>query len=83
MVEQYRDPTGGSSASVDEHVELIEPHGAPEGDEEPISEPAKVMRIGSMIRTFSMKYAKRLDKPAVTAWEIYEQSVTGCLGPCS
>ena len=56
MVEQYRDPTGRSSASVDEHVELIDPHGAPEGDEEPrISEPAKVMRIGSMIRTFSMK----------------------------
>ena len=80
MVEQYRDPTGGSSASVDEHVELIEPHGAPEGDEEPpaISEPAKVMRIGSMIRTLldEVREAQLDEASRDRMREIYEQSVT-------
>lgn len=80
MVEQYRDPTGGSSASVDEHVELIEPHGAPEGDEEPpaISEPAKVMRIGSMIRTLldEVREAELDEASRDRMREIYEQSVT-------
>ena len=80
MVEQYRDPTGGSSASVDEHVELIEPDGAPEGDEEPpaISEPAKVMRIGSMIRTLldEVREAQLDEASRDRMREIYEQSVT-------
>ena len=80
MVEQYRDPTGGSSASVDEHVELIEPHGAPEGDEEPpaISEPAKVMRIGSMIRTLldEVREAQLDEASRDRMREIYEQWVT-------
>ena len=80
MVEQYRDPTGGSSASVDEHVELIEPHGAPAGDEEPpaISEPAKVMRIGSMIRTLldEVREAQLDEASRDRMREIYEQSVT-------
>ena len=80
MVEQYRDPTGGSSASVDEHVELIEPHGTPEVDEEPpaISEPAKVMRIGSMIRTLldEVREAQLDEASRDRMREIYEQSVT-------
>jgi len=80
MVEQYGDSTGGSSASVDEHVELIEPHGAPEGDEEPpaISEPAKVMRIGSMIRTLldEVREAQLDEASRDRMREIYEQSVT-------
>ena len=79
MVEQSRDPAGGSSASVDEHVELIEPNDAPEGTEEPpaISEPAKVMRIGSMIRTLldEVREAQLDEASRDRMREIYEQSV--------
>ena len=79
MVEQSRDPAGGSSASPDEHVELIEPNDAPEGNEEPpaISEPAKVMRIGSMIRTLldEVREAQLDEASRDRMREIYEQSV--------
>ena len=79
MVEQSRDPAGGSSASADEHVELIEPNAAPEGTEEPpaISEPAKVMRIGSMIRTLldEVREAELDEASRDRMREIYEQSV--------
>ena len=53
MVEQQSDSAGAHPESVQEDVELIEPNGAVEVEEElpAISEPAKVMRIGSMIRT--------------------------------
>ena len=45
-------PLESPPAALDDDVELIEPSSASPGDEEQpaISEPAKVMRIGSMIR---------------------------------
>ena len=80
MVEQSKDPVGESSASVDEQVELIEPNGAPEVSEDPpaISEPAKVMRIGSMIRTLldEVREAELDEASRDRMREIYEQSVT-------
>ena len=77
MVEQHQAPAGGSPGSVDEDVELIEPNFAPQGEEEPpaISEPAKVMRIGSMIRTLLDEVREvELDEASCDRMrEIYEQ----------
>ncbi|MDP7066021.1 MAG: DUF2587 domain-containing protein [Acidimicrobiales bacterium] len=80
MVEQHQASAGGSPGSVDEDVELIEPNSAPQGEEEPpaISEPAKVMRIGSMIRTLldEVREAELDEASRDRMREIYEQSVT-------
>ena len=79
MVEQQSDSAGAPSGSVQEDVELIEPDGAIELEEEPpaISEPAKVMRIGSMIRTLleEVRGAELDEASRDRMREIYEQSV--------
>lgn len=79
MVEQQSDPASAPSDSVQEDVELVEPNGATETEEEPpaISEPAKVMRIGSMIRTLLDEVREvELDEASRDRMrEIYEQSV--------
>ena len=79
MVEQQSDSAGAHPESVQEDVELIEPNGAVEVGEEPpaISEPAKVMRIGSMIRTLleEGREAELVEASRDRMREIYEQSV--------
>ncbi len=79
MVEQQSDPASAPSDSVQEDVELVEPNGATATEEEPpaISEPAKVMRIGSMIRTLLDEVREvELDEASRDRMrEIYEQSV--------
>ena len=79
MVEQQSDSAGAHPESVQEDVELIEPNGAVEVGEEPpaISEPAKVMRIGSMIRTLleEVRGAELDEASRDRMREIYEQSV--------
>ena len=79
MVEQQSDPAGAHPESVQEDVELIEPNGAVEVEEElpAISEPAKVMRIGSMIRTLleEVRGAELDEASRDRMREIYEQSV--------
>ena len=79
MVEQQSDSAGAHPESVQEDVELIEPNGAVEVGEEPpaISEPAKVMRIGSMIRTLleEVREAELDEASRDRMREIYEQSV--------
>ncbi|MFL2987418.1 MAG: proteasome activator [Candidatus Poriferisodalaceae bacterium] len=79
MVEQQSDSAGAPSGSVQEDVELIEHDGAIELEEEPpaISEPAKVMRIGSMIRTLleEVRGAELDEASRDRMREIYEQSV--------
>ena len=79
MVEQQFDSSGGPSESTPENVELIELEGAINGDGEPpaISEPGKVMRIGSMIRTLLEEVREaHLDEASRDRMrEIYEQSV--------
>ena len=79
MVEQQSDSADAHPESVQEDVELIEPNGAVEVEEEPpaISEPAKVMRIGSMIRTLleEVRGAELDEASRDRMREIYEQSV--------
>ena len=58
---------------------MIEPHGAQKATKNPaISEPAKVMRIGSMIRTLldEVREAQLDEASRDRMREIYEQSVT-------
>ena len=79
MVEQQSDSAGAPSESTPEDVELIEPQSAIDGGEEPpaISEPGKVMRIGSMIRTLldEVREAQLDEASRDRMREIYEQSV--------
>jgi len=79
MVEQQLDSAGTSSESTPEDVELIETQTALVGEEEPpaISEPGKVMRIGSMIRTLldEVREADLDEASRDRMREIYEQSV--------
>ena len=72
MVEQDPvSPLESPPEVLDDDVELIEPNSASPGEEEQpaISEPAKVMRIGSMIRTMLDEASRDRMR------EIYEQSV--------
>ena len=80
MVEQDPvSPLESPHEALDDDVELIEPSSASPGDEEQpaISEPAKVMRIGSMIRTLLDEVREvELDEASRDRMrEIYEQSV--------
>jgi hypothetical protein len=89
MVEQHPvSPLESSPEALDDDVEIIESSSASQGDEEQpaISEPAKVMRIGSMIRTLLNEVREvELDEASRDRMrEIYEQSVTElseCLAP--
>jgi hypothetical protein len=89
MVEQHPvSPSESSFDGVEEDVELIEPSSDSEVEEElpAISEPAKVMRIGSMIRTLLEEVREvELDEASRDRMrEIYEQSVrelSECLAP--
>ncbi len=79
MVEQQSNSAGAPSESTPEDVELIEPQsGLGEDEETPaISEPGKVMRIGSMIRTLldEVREAELDEASRDRMREIYEQSV--------
>ena len=80
MVEQQpSSPLESTSGVVEDDVELIEPNHGSVAEEEPpaISEPAKVMRIGSMIRTLldEVREADLDEASRDRMREIYEQSV--------
>ena len=80
MVEQDPvSPLESPPEVLDDDVEFIEPSSASPGEEEQpaISEPAKVMRIGSMIRTMLDEVREvELDEASRDRMrEIYEQSV--------
>ena len=81
MVEQrLSSPDESAASAVADDVELIEPDRTSEVEQETpaISEPAKVMRIGSMIRTLLDEVREvELDEASRDRMrEIYEQSVS-------
>ena len=79
MVEQQSNSASAPAESTPEDVELIESQSALGGEEETpaISEPGKVMRIGSMIRTLldEVREAELDEASRDRMREIYEQSV--------
>ena len=81
MVEQrLSSPDESAASAVADDVELIEPDRTSEVEQDipAISEPAKVMRIGSMIRTLldEVREAELDEASRDRMREIYEQSVS-------
>ena len=79
MAEQQSTPASTSQDDPQGDIEVIEPALQGTGEEEPpaIAEPAKVMRIGAMIRTLldEVREADLDEASRDRMREIYEQSV--------
>jgi hypothetical protein len=68
-----------------EHGELVEPAGDGQGEGEAVTQPAKVMRIGSMVKQLldEVRAAPLDDRSRGRLAEIYERSVTELSGALS